>query len=72
MIGVEMGVLIGIFSMTVAEDMLGDGGAGHAVEMCCGGMPEKMSMEMFINTAIVRDPAKDILEGSRRYPFSPF
>ena len=66
-----MGVFIGIFSMTVAEYMLSDGGAGHAVEMGCGGMSEQMSMKMFIDTAIVRDPAKDILQGSSRYAFSP-
>ena len=57
-----MGVLIGIFSMTVTEHMLCDGGAGHAVEMGCGGMSEQMSMKMFIDTAIVRDAAKDILQ----------
>ena len=67
-----MGVLIGIFSMTVTEDMLSDGSAGHAVEMCCGGMPEEMSMKMLIDTAIVRNPAKDILQGSSGDTFPSF
>ena len=67
-----MGILIRIFSMTVTEHMLCDGGAGHTVEMGCGGMSEQMSGEVLINATTVRSAAKDILQGSGRYAFSSF
>ena len=52
--------------------MLRPGGAGHAVEMGCGGMSEQMSMEVLMNATTVRSAAKDILQGSGRYTFTPF
>ena len=72
MIRVEMGILIRIFSKTVTEHMLCDGGAGHAVEMGCGCMSEQMSMEVLMNATTVRSAAKDILQGPGRYTFTPF
>ena len=57
-----MGVLIGVFSKVVAEDVLGNGGSCHAVEMGCGGVPEQMGMEMFIDAARVCDIAEDVLQ----------
>ena len=72
MIRVEVGILIRIFSLTVPEHMLSEGGAGHTVEMGCGGMSEQMRMEVLMNATTVRNAAKDILQGPGRYAFSPF
>ena len=58
-----MGILIRIFSMTVTEHMLCDGGAGHTVEMGCGGMSEQMSMEVLMNATTICDGSEDILQG---------
>jgi len=63
---------MGVFFKTVAKDVLSDGGTGHAVEMGCGGMSEKMGVEMFVYAAGVRDIAENILQGPGRYTFSPF
>ena len=58
-----MGVLISVCSLTVTEHMLSDGGAGHTVEMGCGGVSEQMSMEVLTNATSVSNAAEDILQG---------
>ena len=67
-----MCVFMGIFSKTVSENLLGDACTCHAIEMGCGGMPEQMGMEMFMDIATIGNIAKDILQGSRGDAFSPF
>ncbi len=71
-IGIQMSVFIGVFSLAMAEHMLGDGGAGDAVKMGSGGVSEKMCVEGFVNGEGICNAAKDILQGSLRYTFAPF
>ena len=66
MIWIQMGVLIRIHSMTVAEHILCDGNTCHSIEMSCRSMSEKMRMEVFVDTYTVRSTSKDILQCARR------
>ena len=56
-----MCVFIGIFSKAVAEDLLCDGCACHAIEVSCCCMPEQICMKVFMDAGIVGNIAKDIL-----------
>jgi len=67
-----MGVFMGVFSKTVPENLLGDACSCHAIEMGCGGMPEQMGIEMFMDIATIGNIAKDILQGPRGDAFSQF
>ena len=60
-IRVEVSVFIGVFSKTVAEDLLCDGCACHAIEVSCCCMPEQMCMKVFMDAGIVGNIAKGIL-----------
>jgi len=49
MIGVKMGIFICVFPLRMAEYMLGDGGSGYAIELCCGGMSEEVGVQVFLD-----------------------
>lgn len=72
MVWIEMRVCHGVFSAGVAEHMLGNLSAGHAVQMGGGGVPEKMGVQAFVNADAVGGASKDVLQGSRGYPLAAF
>ena len=60
-IRVEMGILIRIFSLTVPEHMLCEGGAGHAVEMGCCRVSEEVCMQVFMDREAISGRSKHVL-----------
>ena len=56
-----MRVLIRIFSMTVTENMLCDGGAGHTVELCGCRVPEEVCVQVFMDGEAISSRSKHVL-----------
>jgi len=56
-----MGIFQGVLSSAMAQYKLRDRCSGNLIEMCSGSMPEQMGVEMFIDTDLIDDTAKNVL-----------
>ena len=67
-IRVEVGIAQSVMPPLMAEDRLGDGGAGRLIEQGGGGMAEEPGMERPVDAELVGCSSKDILQGTGRDP----